>query len=134
MTDGLIVWAECGGLLWLARQLDGHAMAGVVATDATMTERLTLGYRTATTTTTSPLGPAGTTLRGHEFHYSTTEPAGEALELEGRFGRGPGGFATPRLLASYLHVHLGAAPDVAEALVRTAAASPARRGLRPTTS
>lgn len=134
VTDGLIVWAECGGLLWLARQLDGHAMAGVVATDATMTERLTLGYRTATTTTTSPLGPAGTTLRGHEFHYSTTEPAGEALELEGRFGRGPGGFATPRLLASYLHVHLGAAPDVAEALVRTAAASPARRGLRPTTS
>ncbi len=119
-ADGLVVWAECGGLLWLARQLDGHPMAGVVDADATMTSRLALGYRTATTTMASPLGPTGTALRGHEFHYSTIDPTGDALALEGRFGRGPGGFATPRLLASYLHVHLGATPAAAEAFVRTA--------------
>ena len=122
--EGLVVWAECGGLLWLARRLDDHPMAGVVDAEARMTDRLTLGYRTAVTSTASPLGPAGTSLRGHEFHYSTIDPAGDALALEGRFGRGPGGFATPRLLASYLHVHLGAAPGVAEALVRTASAPP----------
>jgi cobyrinic acid a,c-diamide synthase len=121
---GLVVWAECGGLLWLARSLDDHPMAGVVGAEARMTDRLTLGYRCATTTVASPLGPAGTALRGHEFHYSTIEPAGDALDLEGRFGRGPGGFATPRLLASYLHLHLGAAPDLAEAFVRIAASPP----------
>jgi cobyrinic acid a,c-diamide synthase len=125
IDGGLVVWAECGGLLWLADRLGAHAMAGVVATEARMTERLTLGYRTATTTTASPLGPPGTALRGHEFHYSTVEPAGTALDLEGRLGRGPGGFAGPRLLASYLHVHLGAAPHLAEAFVRTASSSAA---------
>jgi len=118
---GLVVWAECGGLLWLARRLDGRAMAGVIDADATMTDRLTLGYRSATTTAPSPVGPAGTTLRGHEFHYSTVDPSGEALDLAGRSGRARAGFATPDLLASYLHVHLGASPGLAEAFVRAAA-------------
>jgi cobyrinic acid a,c-diamide synthase len=118
---GLVVWAECGGLLWLATELDGRPMAGVLPAVSSMTERLTLGYRTAVARVGSPLGPAGTELRGHEFHYSTTEPSGDALELAGRFGQGRAGFADDRLLASYLHVHLGAAPHMAEAFVRTAA-------------
>jgi cobyrinic acid a,c-diamide synthase len=119
---GLPVWAECGGLLWLARSLDGHRLAGVVDTDGAMTDRLTLGYRRATTTVPSPLGPAGTTFRGHEFHYSRTSPGGTALDVEGRLGRGPSGFANPRLLASYVHVHLAGHADVARAFVATAAA------------
>jgi cobyrinic acid a,c-diamide synthase len=60
-------------------------------------------------------------LRGHEFHYSTLEPAGHALELVGRFGRGPAGYASPTLLASYLHIHLAADPGLAERFVATAA-------------
>jgi cobyrinic acid a,c-diamide synthase len=84
-----------------------------------MTEQLTLGYRTATMNTDTPLGVAGTILRGHEFHYSTVEPAGDALQLEGRFGRGPAGWGSPNLLASYLHIHLGATPEVAERFVAT---------------
>ena len=78
-TAGLPTWAECGGLAWLCRDLDGHPMAGVIAATATMTDRLHLGYRTARTTVASPLGPAGTELRGHEFHYSTVDPPGDAL-------------------------------------------------------
>ena len=127
---GLVVWAECGGLLWLARSLDGSAMAGVIDATSTMTDRLTLGYRRATTRCATPLGPAGTELRGHEFHYSATEPDGDALDLVGRLGAGRGGFGHERLLASYLHVHLGAAPDVAGAFVSCAAA--ARTGSAPT--
>jgi cobyrinic acid a,c-diamide synthase len=119
---GLRVWAECGGLLWLARSLDGHPMAGVVEADATMTPRLTLGYRSAVTRAASPLGAAGTPLRGHEFHYSSTTPAGDALALHGAFGESASGFATPTLLASYLHVHLAGQPHLAEAFVRSAAA------------
>jgi cobyrinic acid a,c-diamide synthase len=121
---GGVTWAECAGLLWLAERLDGHAMAGVVPTTARMTDRLTLGYRHGTTTVTSPLGPPGTPVRGHEFHYSTTDPAGRALALEGRTGRVGGGFAGDRLLASYLHQHLAATPHLAEAFVAACAAAP----------
>ena len=114
--------AECGGLLWLSRSLDGHAMAGVVARrrrhDRPALPRLPAGG-----------GPAPTRrwrrparrLRGHEFHYSTIDPAGDALDLTGRFGQGPGGFASPRLLASYLHLHFGADPVPAQRFVATCA-------------
>jgi cobyrinic acid a,c-diamide synthase len=107
---GLVTWAECGGLLWLARSLDGRPMAGVVPCDGRMTAALTLGYARARTTTRSPLGPPGTGLRGHEFHYSVAEPPGSALELEGRQGRRHDGWATPGLLATYLHHHPGGDP------------------------
>jgi cobyrinic acid a,c-diamide synthase len=119
---GLVTWAECGGLLWLARSLDGHPLAGVVPADGHMTDRLTLGYRRARLRVDSPLGAAGTELRGHEFHYSSLEPAGDALDWAGRTGQGRAGFAGPTLLASYVHVHLSAAPHLAERLVATAGA------------
>ena len=117
ISGGLAVWAECGGLLWLADRLDGRPMAGVVATEGEMTQRLTLGYRAAVTCSATPLGPTGTVLRGHEFHYSTTSPAGDALSLTGRHGASTGGFASPSMLASYLHMHLGNTPELAAAFV-----------------
>jgi cobyrinic acid a,c-diamide synthase len=123
---GLATWAECGGLLWLARSLDGRPMAGVVDADATLTTRLTLGYRTATAARCNPLAPAGAVLRGHEFHYSMVAPAGDALELSSRFHSSRAGYATPTLLASYLHVHLGGDPRPAERFVATARASAGR--------
>ncbi|HKY76995.1 MAG TPA: cobyrinate a,c-diamide synthase, partial [Acidimicrobiia bacterium] len=61
---GLPTWAECGGLLWLSRRLDGQEMAGVVPAEGTMTDRLTLGYRSATVATPSPVGAPGTVVRG----------------------------------------------------------------------
>jgi cobyrinic acid a,c-diamide synthase len=116
----LAVWAECGGLLWLSRSLDGRPMAGVVQTTTRMTDRLTLGYRTARTRTATPLGPPAIELRGHEFHYSTSSPAGDALELTGFRGARQEGFASERLLASYVHAHLGSAPALASAFVASA--------------
>lgn len=123
LRTGLVVWAECGGLLWLSTgltDLDGHRheMVGAVAGEGVMTRRLTLGYRTATTQQSNPLGEAGLVLRGHEFHYSVVGPSGEALALRSRFTDRLDGFATPNLLATYLHVHLGAAPGLAETFVR----------------
>ena len=88
-----------------------------------MTERLTLGYRRARQRQASPLGPAGTELRGHEFHYSRLDPPGDALEWSGRTGRGRTGFAGPALLATYLHQHLGADPTGAERLVAACTAA-----------
>lgn len=121
VARGLVVWAECGGALWLSQQLDGHALCGVLDAAGRMTGRLTLGYRSGRIGVPSPLGPAGTEVRGHEFHYSVLEPAGDALWLrEVSGGEAAGGWATPSLLASYLHVHLAGAPQLASAFVGAA--------------
>jgi cobyrinic acid a,c-diamide synthase len=120
---GLVTWAECGGLLWLARALDGRAMVGAVGADARMTSRLRLGYRQARAAEPNPvIGPRGA-LRGHVFHYTTVEPAGDALVLRRRDGADTDGFATPTMLATYLHAHLGADPAPAERFVATCAAA-----------
>jgi cobyrinic acid a,c-diamide synthase len=120
VASGLVTWAECGGLLWLARALDGHRLAGALPTAGHMVGRLTVGYRVAGVRTSNPVAAAGGTLRGHEFHYSAVEPPGDALDIsEGdRWRRA--GFATASLFASYLHLHLGATPEVPERFVATA--------------
>lgn len=127
---GLPIWAECGGLLWLCRSLDGQAMAGLVPADARMTDRLTLGYRTARAAHPSPVAAAGAELRGHEFHYSVVEPAGDALELTTRWGSGSDGFATASMLASYVHVHPGGDPTPVERFARACTAYAAASSLR----
>jgi cobyrinic acid a,c-diamide synthase len=121
VAQGLVVWAECGGALWLSRQLDGHALCGVIDAAGRMTGRLTLGYRRGRIGVPSPLGPAGTEVRGHEFHYSLLDPPGDGLSLRGvSGGEVRGGWATPSLLASYLHLHLAGAPQLASAFVGAA--------------
>lgn len=122
VARGLVTWAECGGLLWLSQSLGEHCMAGVLDAHASMTERLTLGYRDAVVERANPVGAVGERLRGHEFHYSTTSPAGDALKISWGDRSMSTGFSSPTLLASYLHLHLGATPRVAERFVARAAA------------
>jgi cobyrinic acid a,c-diamide synthase len=88
-----------------------------------MTSKLTLGYRTATLRRTCPLGARGAVLRGHEFHYSTLDPPGDALDLVSRSGSARAGHSTETLLASYLHIHLGGDCSPAERFVRLAGGS-----------
>lgn len=128
IAAGLPVWAECGGLLWLGESLDGRQMVGALPTRARLGERLTLGYRHATTRYPSPLGPAGTRLRGHEFHYSTCDPPGDALELSSRFGTRADGFASETVIATYLHHHAGGDPAVVASFVRVCVAQRASPG------
>jgi cobyrinic acid a,c-diamide synthase len=126
VASGGAVWAECGGLLWLAERLDQRPMAGVVPTTARMTTRLTLGYRRARTTTTSPFGHPGRALRGHEFHYSTVEPAGSGLRNDGLAGPVPATWLGPRTFTSYLHLHLGDDRELASAFVSRVAETGSR--------
>ena len=72
--SGAPVVAECAGLLYLASELDGLPMCGVLDATARMTPRLTLGYRDAVAAGASVLAPAGTAVRGHEFHRTTVVP------------------------------------------------------------
>jgi cobyrinic acid a,c-diamide synthase len=126
-VGGVPLWAECGGLLLLAESIDRHPMAGVIPARASMTDRLTLGYREATTNEPSPIGEVGTVFRGHEFHYSKLEPGGQALTISSRWGTAAEGWSTPTMLATYVHHHPGGDPGRVAAFL---AACTLRRTLR----
>ncbi|MEO1059924.1 MAG: cobyrinate a,c-diamide synthase [Actinomycetota bacterium] len=117
IAAGLPTWAECGGLLWLAAALDDRPMVGALPVRAALGARLTLGYRTVRTRRDSVIGPEGTRFRGHEFHYSTCDPPGEALALDAAHRSGREGFATPTLLATYVHHHAGGDTSLIEHFV-----------------
>jgi cobyrinic acid a,c-diamide synthase len=119
-ASGHPVVAECGGLLYLARELDGHPMCGVLDATARMAGRLTLGYREALALADSPLAEMGSGVRGHEFHYSTVEPGAGERPAWDLAGRGPEGFVAGSVHASYLHTHWAATPELPRRLVRTA--------------
>jgi cobyrinic acid a,c-diamide synthase len=124
-ASGRPLLAECGGLLYLAEELDGRPMCGALPIRGHMTERLTLGYREATVRTATPWLKAGERVRGHEFHYGQVEPAhgGEraAWTLAARGSERPEGFVAGGVHASWLHVHWAAFPWIAERFVRAAA-------------
>ena len=116
---GAPVAAECAGLLYLARTLDEHPMCGVLDVRATMTAKLTLGYRHAVAVTDSVLARAGDVVPGHEFHRTVAAPASGAPGASGsrpawRFGSGElEGHVTGSVVASYLHTHWAGYPAAA---------------------
>ncbi|MEU9029197.1 cobyrinate a,c-diamide synthase [Streptomyces sp. NPDC048383] len=117
------VAAECAGLLYLARTLDGKPMCGVLDADARMSERLTLGYREAVAVSDSALAAAGTRLRGHEFHRTVIEPGAGSAPAWGftHPERRVEGFVLDGVHASYLHTHWAARPSVARRFAEAAA-------------
>lgn len=73
---GTVIYGECGGFMVLGHRIvdaDGvsHKMAGLLPVSTSFaTPKLSLGYRAVTTKQATPFGPAGTVMRGHEFHYT----------------------------------------------------------------
>jgi cobyrinic acid a,c-diamide synthase len=136
-ASGAPVHAECGGLLYLCESLDDAPMCGVLPATATMTRRLTLGYRDAVALTGSPLFPAGTRVAGHEFHRCAVAPrAGEppvgaapawgwrSGEPEGRVTEG---WVTGGVHASFLHTHPAGDPEAVSRFVTAASEKPGNR-------
>jgi cobyrinic acid a,c-diamide synthase len=121
---GRLIYAECGGFMYLCRGItvDGgekKEMAGVFPVDARMRrQRAALGYREIRLMRDTLLGPAGTVLRGHEFHYSEIEempgeiPRCYAVD-NGQFE----GYRYKNVLGGYMHLHFGFCPQAAEAFV-----------------
>jgi cobyrinic acid a,c-diamide synthase len=76
------IHGECGGYMVLGNTLTdaegiSHAMAGLLDVWTSFAKRkLHLGYREVSLIGRSCLGPAGTRLRGHEFHYASITDAG----------------------------------------------------------
>jgi cobyrinic acid a,c-diamide synthase len=131
-ASGAPVLAECAGLLYLARSLDGHPMCGVLDVDAAMTSTLTLGYRDAVAAGDSPLGPAGTRVHGHEFHRTAINDASDGASRAWHWRtRGTAvteGFIRDGVHASYLHAHWSGIPGAAD---RITAAARRHREARP---
>ncbi|MET7274221.1 cobyrinate a,c-diamide synthase [Streptomyces flaveolus] len=117
--SGAPVAAECAGLLYLCRELDGLPMCGVLDASARMSERLTLGYRDAVAVSDGALAVAGTRMRGHEFHRTVVEPGSGAAPAWGMRApeRRVEGFVERGVHASYLHTHWASEPGVARRFV-----------------
>lgn len=122
--SGLPVYAECGGMAYLCASLTDasgvtYPMAGVFSSRVEMTGRLqTFGYAEAEFVRDTPLGPAGTRTRTHEFHHSRLVPDTAAAKNDGdgayRMHKdGPAGeavswttgFCARNVLAAYPHIH-----------------------------
>ncbi|EXX86011.1 cobyrinic acid a,c-diamide synthase [Paenibacillus darwinianus] len=124
IDNGLPVFAECGGYMYLARSITDRAgvsypMAGVIPADVRMQSKLAaLGYREATALVDCPLLEKGETVRGHEFHYSTLTAELEnypyVYETKGMRGSAQEGYCRDNVMAGYTHVHFASNPRVVE--------------------
>ena len=124
--DGVPIYAECGGLMYLGRELidlEGvrHDMAGLIPLSSSMSNsRLSLGYREIEALADGPLMKKGQRTRGHEFHWSvqTELPQKEraAYAVTNQDGR-PEGIRHGSIWASYVHVHLGSDPSLARRFI-----------------
>ena len=117
---GMPAIAECGGFQYLGKLLDGKAMCGVLDHESANAGKLVrFGYVTLTAQRDGLLGPAGTALRGHEFHYWDSTDNGD-----GFIAKKPNGkrwdcvVYTPTLYAGYPHLFLYADIPAAEAFYR----------------
>ncbi|RBY96012.1 cobyrinic acid a,c-diamide synthase [Blastococcus sp. TF02-8] len=120
-AGGAPVVAECAGLLYLSRELDGMPMCGVLDVATAMSPRLTLGYRAAVAVTDSVLATAGTRVRGHEFHRTHADPSAGATGAWQWSAAGPEGFVAGGVHASYLHLAWAGSPRLAGNLVAACA-------------
>src|SRR5262249_4146319 len=118
---GAPVAAECAGLLYLARTLDERPMCGVLDVHATMTPKLTLGYRHAVAVSNSVLARTRDVVHGHEFHRTA---AGDQSAWQ--FGSGIfEGHVAGSVIASYLHTHWAGHPAAAARFTAACAKVPA---------
>lgn len=107
----LALMAESGGLLYLAN------IASLVPGKVELTDRLAaMGYRRALIKEDSVLGKKDQIIIGHEFHYSLYEPDSEDLAPAFTFEENSkdDGYSKANIVASYLHFHLAANPQIAE--------------------
>lgn len=132
LAKGLPAWAECGGLMYLARALvrDGreHPMVGALPIVVEHTSRPQgHGYAAATVDRANPFLPVGTHLHGHEFHHSRVvgssgEDTALAVERGAGLGRGRDGLVAGNVVATYMHLHALGTPGWATGLVAAATA------------
>jgi len=127
IEDGLPVYAECAGLMYLCRGISWHdkwhEMVGVIHSEVEICQKPQgHGYVEVEVTGQNPLFPIGLTLRGHEFHHSRlSQSTGLKFAYGMRRGQGIDGkvdaIVYKNVLAAYTHLHASGVPQWAEAFV-----------------
>jgi cobyrinic acid a,c-diamide synthase len=122
------VYAECGGFIYLTRGVAGaeatSPLVGIFPVQTRMLpRRKALGYREVELTGDSVIGGTGTVARGHEFHYSEMGEMPDSVERLYRVSKkglplGLEGYRYRNCLASYIHLHFGSSPEIADSLVK----------------
>ncbi len=126
--DGMPIYAECGGFMYLTksiRDMNGteHSTVGLLDARTSMVKKLTLSYTLAKTTSSNILAPAGETVRGHEYHYSSASEVPRDAEFSYDLERGVGiregkdGWTCYNTLASYMHTSFAWDDRMAERFV-----------------
>jgi cobyrinic acid a,c-diamide synthase len=132
-AEGLPIYAECGGLIYLAESLEWEGnnvpMAGVLPIRVQMHDRPQgHGYCLMKVDQPNPFLPVGTELKGHEFHYTDVAGGLTGVTTAYQVEKGKGcvgdrdGIVHGNTLASYLHLHALGCPEWARGLVRAAVA------------
>jgi cobyrinic acid a,c-diamide synthase len=128
---GMPIYGECGGFMYLGRQLvdldgNGHPMADCFPVVTQMLPELkALGYREVRINSESILGHTGCTIRGHEFHYSELIEGADQMETDYRVSARAGthqfqeGYRINNTLGSYIHLHFGSSKKTAKAFVES---------------
>jgi cobyrinic acid a,c-diamide synthase len=130
---GLPIYAECGGLMLLARSLRQgdrvSPMAGVLPCDVELCDvPQGHGYAELTVDAANPFFAEGQSLRGHEFHYSRIVPGEAQLRTACAVRRGTGSsvgrdaVVVHNVWASYTHLHAVSTPEWTTALLGAARA------------
>ena len=121
-------YAECGGLMFLTKSISGYdqnrrriRMVGAVDAHTVMNQSLTLGYTLANCNSGIF---SNSTVKGHEFHYSSLEHVGKDSKFAYQMKRGKGaylqqdGFLVANGIASYTHIHFAGNRKLAANFVR----------------
>jgi cobyrinic acid a,c-diamide synthase len=132
IEEGLPVYAECGGLMYLGKELvvEGNAypMVGALPLSLILEKKPQgHGYTILEVTDKNPYYPMGEALKGHEFHYSKavlhpsddTRTVLKVLRGEGIDGQRDG-LCRKNVLATYTHIHARGNPQWAERLLAVA--------------
>ena len=128
--DGMPVYGECGGLMYLTRSIQDiegieHKTVGLLDAKTAMVRRLTLSYTLAESTRPNILTPAGSIVRGHEFHFSSLQDVPPDAEFAYKLKRGIGvgdgrdGWTCYNTLASYMHTTFVSEGRMAERFVES---------------
>ncbi|MBS3908241.1 MAG: cobyrinate a,c-diamide synthase [Actinobacteria bacterium] len=134
VEDGMAVYAECGGLIYLSEAVvdfagNRYRMSGALPIACKMKSRATLGYRVAVAAADSIIAEQGSLLRGHEFHYSEITESANDLERAYEVGvTEHEGFIYNNTLASYIHLHFAGYPRVVERFLASCRANSSRMG------
>jgi cobyrinic acid a,c-diamide synthase len=127
---GMPVYAECGGFIYLTRGVSDHEAPDTLhefvgifpVTTRMLPRRKALGYREVELRAGSPIGRKGSVARGHEFHYSEIGEMPSQVERlyrvrKGQNDLGTEGYLYKNCLASYIHLHFGSNPQLAQTFV-----------------